>query len=154
MENGKIKLRIESKTENVRLAGTSVNAICHMTGFDPETAYQLELCVVEVLNNCILHAYENSPEGKIDIEVIISQKEMTFVITDRGKSFQNFNELFENSRLDFEPDDLAGLPENGLGLYIIKNIMDRVSYRTSDEKNTMVLTKIRGNKHCQRALPT
>src|SRR5208337_4077961 len=69
MQVGAIKLTIESRYENVALAGISVNRICREAGLSEQGAFEVELCVVEAVNNAIRHAYREKP-GK-DVEICL-----------------------------------------------------------------------------------
>jgi anti-sigma regulatory factor (Ser/Thr protein kinase) len=43
--------------------------------------------------------------------------------------------------LDFDPADVEHLPEGGMGLFIIHNVMDRVEYHRHGERNTFSMTR-------------
>ena len=45
------------------------------------------------------------------------------------------------SSLEFDPEDLRSIPEGGMGLVIIKEIMDSTGYKTEDGKNHLTMTK-------------
>jgi serine/threonine-protein kinase RsbW len=90
--------------------------------------------VGEAFNNIVLHAYAGSHRGKVDIEIEIQNDAVTIRLLDTGKGFDPFNEP--------EPD-LDRLPESQLGLYIMKNFVDDMTYRqgTPPSPNVLTLTK-------------
>ena len=52
-----ITLQLDSRLENVSLAGSAVRTVAGEVGFEQEECERLELCVVEALTNVIEHAY-------------------------------------------------------------------------------------------------
>jgi len=43
--------------------------------------------------------------------------------------------------LDYDPDDLASLPEGGMGLYLLHSLMDHVDYVSRDGRNVLTLER-------------
>jgi serine/threonine-protein kinase RsbW len=50
--------------------------------------------------------------------------------------------LRQKPRLDYCPKDVAGLPEGGMGLYIMHQVMDRVEYASEGGRNVLTLTRL------------
>lgn len=150
LNHKKIKLSIESRLENVSLIGMSMNAICANFFLDNHTVYTLELCVVEAVNNAIKHAYgvtddnaASNPLKEVEVTVEIHPQHIVFEICDEGKSIPSFAERKDESAKEvlFDPNDIQNLPESGMGLYIIREIMDSVSYETHGRRNTLRMIK-------------
>jgi len=47
----------------------------------------------------------------------------------------------EASRMDFDPRDVRALPEGGMGLYIVRSVMDEVTYQSHAGVNTVGMAK-------------
>ena len=137
MVSKKIKLIIPSHLSNVALVGITVNSLCSKLLNKDGFGSQMELCVVEVCNNIIEHAYLSDDKFEVDVELIFFDDKLAINISDSGKS----NEAGINKTLDFDPDDLENLPEGGMGLFIINETMDEVSYHTENGKNTFTMLK-------------
>lgn len=43
--------------------------------------------------------------------------------------------------LDFDPNDISTIPDNGRGLYIIQSVMDELSYDSYPDKNVLTIKK-------------
>lgn len=143
MAEKQIKLTIESCLKNVSLIGQAVNKISSYIGFNELESYQLELCVVEAVNNVIIHAYEKEAGHEVEVIFNIYKDRLAIDVHDTGKSMGNkLLEKKEASSLDFEPDDPGTIPEGGRGLAIIKEITDSVCYKTEGGKNCLTMTKI------------
>lgn len=98
--------------------------------------YQLRLVSEEALINIINYAYgKESGELKIDCK-IINNDTIFIEIIDTGTAFDPLQKEDPDITLPIE-----GRGVGGLGIFIIKNIMDTVDYKGEDGKNILTLTK-------------
>ncbi len=97
----------------------------------------VEICLTEALNNVIKHSYGNDNSRMIDINIKKDSKFLEIEIVDAG--FPRKNLIIKD--LDFDPADIENLPEGGMGLFIIKQLMDELSYNSIDGKNYFILKK-------------
>ncbi|MBR3078875.1 MAG: ATP-binding protein [Prevotella sp.] len=113
-----------------------VEEIGEELGLDMELQMNLNLVMEEMVANVIFYAY---PENKIaDIELIAESngKELTFVISDQGKEFDPTAK--GDTDMDVNP---AHREIGGMGIYIVKNIMNKVTYQRLEGKNLLTMTK-------------
>ncbi|MDY6845287.1 MAG: ATP-binding protein [Thermodesulfobacteriota bacterium] len=137
MMNKAVKLTIDSVLENVSLIGIATNAICSSIVDNKEEVYQMELCVVEAVNNCIEHAYKNKSGHEVEVIIELNLDNIIFKVCDTGENM----EPGKVSEFSFNPDDIASLPEGGMGLFLIHQIMDEVSYENIGKRNILTMTK-------------
>ena len=113
-----------------------LDEIAEELNLDMELHMNLNLVLEEMVSNVIFYAY---PEGKsADIELVAEShgKELTFVLTDRGKEFD------PTAKEDADPDiNPMERDIGGMGIYIVKNIMNEVSYQRLEGKNLLTMTK-------------
>ncbi|NPA25062.1 MAG: ATP-binding protein [Deltaproteobacteria bacterium] len=103
-------------------------------GFSASRVGEIELVLEEALVNVIRYAYPES-EGDLALEIRSSPESgLVLEIRDRGVSF---NPL-ENPPPDLEADILERAV-GGLGIYFIKELADRVSWRRQDQENILTL---------------
>ncbi len=148
MTERRITLTIASDLHNVPLIGQAIERLCSLNPLSAVESHQIALCVVEAVNNAILHAYGNETGHKV--EVIFQQypDHLILQICDRGRAMDPKRlEPPTPSPLDFDPCHLNSIPEGGLGLAIIRITMDEVTYTTSHGKNILTLTRFL--KSCQ-----
>jgi serine/threonine-protein kinase RsbW len=95
--------------------------------------YSLELAVYETCTNIVQHAYVNS-EGHIEIELTIENNPLRLVVDlyDTGKPFK----MAEIPSLNLDIPQ-----EHGYGLFLVRQLMDEVSYQPGSEKNHWKLVK-------------
>ena len=112
-------------------------SVCREHGIDDETAKTLNLALEEWVANVINYAYPKGMRGHVEVTADVSDDVLTFVIKDHGAAFDPTQH--EEVDIDAELDERA---IGGLGIHLIRTIMDTVEYqRTSDGYNRLVLTK-------------
>ncbi len=97
---------------------------------------QFKLVFDELLNNIITHAYEDQREHAIQVAVRYSSEQLTASITDDGAPF---NPL----RFGIPPVE-ASIDERrvgGLGIHLVRNVMDDVLYNRVDDHNVVTVVK-------------
>lgn len=132
-----IKFAIDSRLENIGLVGLAVQTLCSDLGLNKVEAYRVQLCVVEAVTNVVKHAYNCQPGHEVTITISINPDRISFRIRDTGKALK----LMSRKPLEFDPADRAGLPERGMGLHIIRQVMDEVDYHTVDGTNILTMHK-------------
>ncbi|NOZ60123.1 MAG: SpoIIE family protein phosphatase [Calditrichaeota bacterium] len=106
-------------------------------GFSDTVINAFKLSIDEAATNIIKHAYRDW-EGNIKMRVIIKKNSMTVLLIDQGK-------FFDPSRVK-DPDlkryvDIG--KKGGLGIFIIRKLIDEIDYRHTEEGNELRLTKYR-----------
>lgn len=135
--SGTLKLIIESKVENISLIGSAVRGIAGMLSMDPISGYHLELCVVEAVTNVTKHAYGGESGHLVEVDILLYPDRLTFKIYDTGATM----DLSRIEPLDFDPSNLETLPERGMGIFILKTLMDEMSYEAVNGQNIMTISK-------------
>jgi serine/threonine-protein kinase RsbW len=134
-----IQLTIDSRLDNTALAGLAVRGIAQGFGLDEAEAYLLELAVVEAVSNVIRHAYGGRSGNPVDISVTVTPQGMIMDIRDRGVALDPG--VLDRAKEFQEPEGISDLPEGGMGLSIIKQVMDKVTYASRDGINTLSMAK-------------
>ncbi|MBD3414410.1 MAG: hypothetical protein GF421_08275 [Candidatus Aminicenantes bacterium] len=97
--------------------------------------YIMELSLVEVCINIIKYAYPGK-KGDIYLRSWIQKNSIYFEIKDQGIPFDprsikrpDISEIIEKEK------------KGGLGVFLIKSLMDSVKYRREDNQNILVMCK-------------
>ena len=138
-----LHLSIESRLSDVALIGHAVRGVCACSPLDVDSYGQMEVCVVEAVNNAITHAYRREDGFRVDTSITLHPDRISFEITDRGRAINDF----APRSLEFDPEVISSIPENGMGLFIIETIMDEVSYRSENGKNTLSFCRYFPEQH-------
>ena len=109
-------------------------------GFSDKEIYAIQLAADEASTNIIEHAYAGVENGKIEIECTIDDGELKIVMCDRGKPFNPSSVPEPNVKADLSDRQIGGL-----GMYLMRKLMDEVSYETSaDMGNILTMVKRKG----------
>lgn len=128
---------INSKYKNVSSACFIVKTFCEDNNVSDSSIREIELSLAEALNNIIKHSYKGDETKLIEIDVECGEKNVTIVLTDYGEARKNRGK----PKLEFDPNDIESLPEGGMGLFIIEQLMDENIYTSDGKKNSFKLVK-------------
>lgn len=87
--------------------------------------------VGEAYNNIVLHGYAGREPGSIQMTIENCPGSVRVVLKDTGASFDPSHSL---------PPDLAALPVSGLGIFVMKSMVDELSY-VAGSTNVLTLVK-------------
>lgn len=90
----------------------------------------------ELLANELSHGMAGRDGGSVTVEVELDQERVTITITDDGPEFDPFRQAAPDTTLPIEER-----PIGGLGIHLVRELMDEVSYQRRDGQNVVVLVK-------------
>jgi len=96
----------------------------------------LNLALEEAVTNVILYAYPQDADGLVDIEAIIRPHEVEFILSDNGIPFDPTTTPPIDISLGVEERPLGGL-----GMHLVRQIMDSVLYRRDGDRNILTMIK-------------
>lgn len=101
---------------------------------------RVQLAVEEIYVNIASYAYTpDIGKVKIDCEITKKPKTVTITFTDKGKPYNPF------SKNDPDIDEkISERSVGGLGVFVVKKIMDNVSYSYKDGQNILAISKLLG----------
>jgi anti-sigma regulatory factor (Ser/Thr protein kinase) len=127
------ELPVEAKTENMDMVLDFVNR--HIGHCPAKIQNQIGIVIDEIFSNVSSYAY--SPDtGEIVIGVKADESIIILEFRDSGKAY--------NPLLNDDPDITLSTDEReigGLGIFMVKNIMDSVEYRRDGGKNILTIKK-------------
>jgi anti-sigma regulatory factor (Ser/Thr protein kinase) len=114
-----------------------VGEAARKAGFSDKEIYAIQLAADEASSNIIEHAYAGVKGGKLEIDLSVSDKEMKITMRDHGKPFDPASVPEPNVKADLSERKIGGL-----GMYLMRKLMDEVSYESSVETGN-ILTMIK-----------
>jgi serine/threonine-protein kinase RsbW len=118
-----------------------VSEAAEEAGFDDKEIYAVELAVDEACSNIIEHAYGGEGKGEIICICNDVNNGLEIILKDEGERF--------DPSLVSPPDfsiELEKLKPRGAGLFLIRNMMDDVDYKFSEDSgNELRMVKRRGD---------
>ncbi len=106
------------------------------TGLSPVVQSKVAMVFDELLNNTISYGYQDDDEHTIDIQVDVYPSYLSVVIRDDGVPFNPFTREDPNIELSIEDREIGGL-----GIHLVRNVMDEVSYERKVNQNVLTLVK-------------
>lgn len=132
----RLNLRIPSQTEKLNLAREFVADAAKVFGFKEDDVNNIALAVDEACTNIIKHAYNYASDKEIDIVVSMNMPEFEVLIEDKGKHFNPGGIIMPEMK-----EYLSHYKKGGLGMYLMKKLMDKVEYSIQPRKNVVRLIK-------------
>lgn len=127
-------LNIPSRTDNLEIIRDFIIGIAKKFGFNDDGIGEIELAVDEACANVIKHAYNYDENKKIDITVETNSSKLTITISDQGKGF-------DPAKLESPEQRLQKHARGGLGIALIKKVMDEVSFDINPGSNHVKMVK-------------
>ena len=94
------------------------------------------MAVEEAVTNVIDYAYPNGTEGNIDIAIEADESRIRFILTDSGTEFDPTSVSKADTTLS-----VNDRPIGGLGVFLVRNLMDSINYERTDGKNVLRMEK-------------
>ena len=132
------EMTIPSATRHLGAVRRFVAERAEAEGLPAKAVEELRMAVEEACANVIEHAYASDASREIDVAVIAGEDRFTVCIRDEGEPFEpeaytapDVRELIHQRR------------SGGLGVHLMRRLMDQVEYRSRQGMNEVCLTKYR-----------
>ncbi len=136
--NACIGLTIPAKAEYLHIVRLTLFGIASKVGFSFEQIEDMKVAVAEACNNVILHAYEDTEPGILEIQFEFDETALSIHIKDEGTSFDYDKMLSKSSTLHDKTLQEANV--GGLGIFMMHALMDKVQV-ISKNGTEVLLTK-------------
>ena len=107
--------------------------------WEPDVVFHISLVVEEIVLNVVNHGSDGD-EGKIRIEISSNAESVRLDIIDDGRPF---NPLVDAPVPDVE-SSIEERAVGGLGIHLIRTMVDEISYLLDDEKNHLTIVQAEG----------
>ena len=128
-------LRIPAKLEGMDVILSFVSFLLDTNGCSPKARTQLRMAVEELYVNVTLYAYP-SKDGWAEIRGSVEDGTATFRLIDGGTPFDPLAKADPDTMLSGEEREIGGL-----GIFMVKTMVDEVEYEYRDGCNRLTLRK-------------
>ncbi len=129
------RLTIKNEVEELSKLPEFVDTVCEEAGVDMALVASINLALEEAATNVVLYAYQEG-KGTVDIDASYTPQYIKFIISDSGIPFDPTQQ--EDADITLSAEER---PIGGLGIYLVRKIMDSVSYERVDGHNILTLIK-------------
>lgn len=130
-------VRFDAKFEFLDEIREFVGDIARKGGFSNKDVYNIQLATDEAASNIIEHAYEGVSNGVLDLACNMEKDIIKIILIDYGAPY--------DPSVVPMPDIKADLSERkigGLGIFLMRKLMDEVHYEPrADKSNVLTMTK-------------
>ncbi len=129
--------RVEATSDRLPEANAGLDAWWSGAGLPTEARFAFELVLEEIFMNVVMHG--SPPEGSpcvVEVRLERQGEQVAMEIADDGLPFDPL-------AMD-DPDTSAPMDERrvgGLGVYLVREMMDSVQYRHSEGRNHLIVSK-------------
>jgi anti-sigma regulatory factor (Ser/Thr protein kinase) len=100
----------------------------------------ISVALDELLANALSHGQAGRETGVVTVEVELDQERLMVTLTDDGPPFDPFGRTAPDTMLSLEEREIGGL-----GIHLVRRLVDEVSYQRRDGFNVVVLVKQRAD---------
>jgi anti-sigma regulatory factor (Ser/Thr protein kinase) len=113
-----------------------VDRIAEAGSLDPTLALNLNLALEEAVSNVMMYAYPKGTCGTVEVLAEQAPDRVRFTVIDAGIPFDPT--VMPDADISL---DVSDRPIGGLGIFLVRKIMDAVTYERREGKNILVMQK-------------
>lgn len=131
-----LELRITSELDDIDEVNERFNAFAGAHAVPDAARRTFNIAFDDLLNNVVSYAYKGSPDQVIDVRIELAPDHLEASVSDDGPMFDPFALEAPDVGLDVEERIIGGL-----GVHLVRTMMDEVHYHRVDDRNVVVIRK-------------
>jgi sigma-B regulation protein RsbU (phosphoserine phosphatase) len=131
-----LHLSLVNRLDEIGRIHESFNAFAEEHGVLTPIRRQINLVLDELLSNVLSYAFEDDEEREIDVRIELSSDRLAVTVADDGIPFNPFSGAPPDTSLSLEEREVGGL-----GIHVVRKVMDEVSYNRRTDRNVVILVK-------------
>lgn len=136
MHEGSITIQVSADVREIERLNRLVRQFGELHEVPSRTLYAVNLALDELVTNVILYGFDTPQGRRVTVRIATGGGELVASVLDDGKAF---------NPLEVKPPDLDAPLEQrdlgGLGIHLVRSLMDHVSYSRDEEKNVLTVRK-------------
>ncbi len=129
-------ITLANNIEEVPQLNVFVDEVCEAAGLDMPETMSINLALEEAVVNVMDYAYPAGSHGEVTVQAEADDERIKFVITDHGIPFDPTAKAEVDTTLSLEER-----PTGGLGIHLVRQIMDSINYERENDTNVLTLRK-------------
>ena len=131
-----IEVSLPNKLGYERIAMACSASFAKIVGFRPERIEDLKTAVAEACINAMEHGNKNDPDARVVITMRYDDHIFSVSVMDQGKGMANSTESLEEPDIELKIQNLQ--TPRGLGIFLIKQLVDEVEFNQTTDEGHMV----------------
>jgi len=132
----KLELTVPNRLPENSKVKQHFNTFSEHYGIPEQVRLKMNVVLDELLTNIISYAHPDDNLHDIEIKVELSENRLKLSMVDDGIPFNPFSVEAPNTELTLEEREIGGL-----GIHLVRNMVDKVSYRRRIDKNVITLVE-------------
>lgn len=136
MHEGSITIQVDTDVREVERLNKLIRQFGELHEVPSRALYAVNLALDELVTNVVLYGFDDPGSHAVTVRLSSEQGELVACVEDDGKAF---------NPLELPPPDLnATLAQRdlgGLGIHLVRSLMDDVTYAREDGKNVLTIRK-------------
>jgi sigma-B regulation protein RsbU (phosphoserine phosphatase) len=137
MKSIELHITIKNRFEDIGIVEEKFTGFAEENDLPDSIRQSTSVVLDEMMNNIISYAYQGETEKDIEINFEISGKRLVVTIRDSGIPFNPFARETPDVSESIEEREIGGL-----GIHIVRSLMDEYSYHRQINKNVVTLVKL------------
>lgn len=134
LQDGHYSINFESSIENLEKIEAVTARISEELSFSESDVDDISISITELFNNAIHHGNQNNVKKKIYVTFNVTHDAVRISVKDEGEGFS-----LQDLKDPLAPENL--LAESGRGIYLVKELMDKVEINTSNSGTEIIIHK-------------
>ena len=130
------EITLEADIKNIPAVTDMINGVLEEADCPIKVQMQIDVVVDELFSNISFYAYENGGEATVCAQVSGEPAVASITFKDRGKPYDPLSKEDPDVTLPAEKREVGGL-----GIFMVKKMMDEVVYRYEDGMNVLTVKK-------------
>jgi phosphoserine phosphatase RsbU/P len=131
-----LEIKLNNKLSELERFNQTLTEFGQQHGLGPKVMHDLNLVLEEILTNIISYGYTDNREHEIRVNLSAQPGEVTAEVQDDGQPFNPLEAAEPNTTKPLEERTIGGL-----GIHLVRKLMDGVEYQRQEGKNLLVMKK-------------
>jgi serine/threonine-protein kinase RsbW len=131
-----VEIKLRNKVSELTKANQALTEFGMQHGLSDNVMHDLSLALGEILTNIISYGYTDSGEHEITIRLSVESGEMRVDVEDDGRPFNPLEAPEADTTKPLEERTVGGL-----GVHLVRKLMDGLEYQRHEGKNLLVMKK-------------
>ena len=132
-------LLIANELDELQKVNAAIEELAEEENWSPDVTFQIGLAVEELGVNIVNYGHDDDKAHEIKIVISSEDEAITIEVEDDGHAFNPLSDA-PAPDLDAEVEDRT---VGGLGIHLVRTMMDEVHYQRQQNKNCLTLVKRR-----------
>lgn len=134
-----MNLQLTSEAMDFSVCSSMVEEYCQRLGLPQKSIFKITLVLDELITNIISYGYDDPDSYLIDVQLFCKDDGLVLVLSDNARPF---NPLLDAAKPELDlPLEQRARPIGGMGVHLVKSLMDSVHYERVDDRNVLTLKK-------------